>query len=427
MPRFRIVESAPGAPQPPGLLPLRQLQEECLRLLADAQNGAVYAVDALLRQAVLHNASDVHFEPWLESLGVRFRIDGILHDVASLPKPQQDTVIARLKVLARLMGYQRDLPQDGRIDAADAPANTAMRVSTFPTVNGEKVVVRLLGAHDRLLPLDALGFTPETVARLRALVSRAQGALLLTGPSSSGKTTTIYALLQELLSRPGAAPNIVTVEDPVEYRIDRVAQTEIRPHAGFTFEAALRSVLRQDPQVIVIGEIRDAETARIAIQAGLTGHLVISTIHSGTAAGVFTRLLDMGIEPFLVASSVTGVLAQRLVRLNCPHCRAPYPLDPAVRARFALEESRGPYLRGIGCDACQGIGYRGRTAVGELLRVDEPLAEQLLARPRTRTLHEAALRAGMVEMEHDGLRLAERGDTTLDELMRVLPQPEGAQ
>ncbi|MDX9971669.1 MAG: GspE/PulE family protein [FCB group bacterium] len=422
MGRFRIVQSAET---PKGIVPLRQLREELPRLLADAQNGAVLAVNAVLEQAALHGASDVHFEPWLEALGVRFRIDGILHDVAALPRTQQDTFIARLKVLARLVGYQRDLPQDGRIDADDAPGGGAMRVSTFPTVNGEKVVVRLLGATQSLMRLDELGFADEIVTGLRGVLSRAQGTLLLTGPSSSGKTTTIYALLQELMVRPGATPNIVTVEDPVEYRLDRIAQTEVRPHAGFTFDAALRAVLRQDPEVIVIGEIRDAETARIAIQAGLTGHLVISTIHSGTAAGVFTRLLDMGIEPFLVASSVMGVLAQRLVRLNCPHCRAPYSPDPALRMRFGIEDAHRQFVKGTGCDACQGIGYRGRTALGELLPVNEAMAEQILSRPRTRVLHDAAVRGGMVEIEREGLRQAEAGATTLEELLRVLPQPEG--
>jgi type II secretory ATPase GspE/PulE/Tfp pilus assembly ATPase PilB-like protein len=422
MARFKVVQDARPAE---GLLPLRQLREELPRLLEDPQNGAVHAVQAVLHQAVLHGASDVHFEPWLDALGVRFRIDGILHDVAALPRAQQDMLVARLKVLARLVGYQRDLPQDGRIDAADAPGGKAMRVSTFPTVNGEKIVVRVLGATRHSLRLDELGFEDEIAAGLRNIVSRAQGTLLLTGPSSSGKTTTIYALLQELMARPGATPNIVTVEDPVEYRLDRIAQTEIKPHAGFTFDAALRAVLRQDPEVIVIGEIRDPETARIAIQAGLTGHLVISTIHSGTAAGVFTRLLDMGIEPFLVASSVTGVLAQRLVRMNCPCCRAPYSPDPALRVRFGIEDPDRLFVRSTGCDACQGIGYRGRTALGELLTVDEAVAEEILTRPRTRVLHEAAVRGGMIEIERDGLCRAQSGATTLEELMRVLPQPEG--
>lgn len=423
--KFRTIKGdIQEAADPPRRLAFDELQAELEAVLRDADAGPVLAVDILLRQAILHGASDVHFEPWSDRLAVRFRIDGILHDAAVVAREHRDRITARIKILARLVVYQNDLPQDGRIEPPKGSSDPAMRVSTFPTVNGEKTVVRVLGATRQPLPLDTLGFGPETVAALRELVTRPQGTLLLTGPSSSGKTTTIYALLRELLDRPGPVPHIVAIEDPVEYRVDGISQTEVRPHAGFTFAAALRAVLRQDPEVIVIGEIRDAETAKLAIQAGLTGHRVISTIHSGTAAGVFTRLIDMDIEPFLVASSVAGVLAQRLVRKNCPVCLVPYTPEADLRLRFGIGEGHPPFLRGDGCDACQGIGYRGRTAIGELLRMSEALAEQVLQRRRTRILHETAVEEGMVPLADDGLRKARAGETTLEELRRVLPPPE---
>ena len=399
------------------------LEGEMLRLLDSGDTGVADAVNAALEEAVRLDASDLHFEPWEDCLTIRLRIDGILHEVASLPKTHHPRIVARLKVLARIVTYQRDLPQDGRIDSAATPCNKAMRVSTFPTVNGEKVVVRILEVRTDLFRLEALGFRDDMMAALRVLLMRPQGTLLLTGPSSSGKTTTIYAALQALIKIRETAPHIVTIEDPVECRLERIAQTEIRPAAGFTFSAALRAVLRQDPEILVVGEIRDPETARTAIQAGLTGHLVISTIHSGTAAGVFTRLLDMGIEPYLIASSVTGVLAQRLIRVNCPRCSATYEPDAGLRARFATAEGAATFRKGPGCEACNGIGYAGRTAIGELLGVDDAIVDGVLARTRTAELHASAVAAGMVTLEEDGIQRAKDGVTTLEELARVLPPP----
>lgn len=422
MPEFRVIRNDESEQNSPaGIIPLKRLEQELVKQLADESSGAVSIVDMILRQAVYRGASDIHFDPWEDCLAVRFRIDGILHNVAAIPKQSQEMVTARLKILARIVVYQKDLPQDGRIDPPAAPGGQAMRVSTFPTVHGEKTVVRILGSAKQSLRLDELGFQAGVVAGLRELIGRPQGTLLLTGPSSSGKTTTIYALLQELTPRGDSVRHIVTVEDPVECRLVKIAQTEIKPHAGFTFQTALRSVLRQDPEVIMVGEIRDAETAQMAIQAGLTGHLVISTIHSGTAAGVFTRLLDMGIEPFLIASSLTGVLAQRLVRRNCPHCVKPYQPEAAVLDRFSIKDEGTQFMRGAGCDACQGIGYRGRTAIGELLFMSEELAELVLGRPRTRILHEAAVRNRMVTLAEDATQRVREGVTSLDELKRVLP------
>ena len=417
---LHLVKNGFDDAEPATRLPFAEIESRLRALLAAGEEGAIDMVDLALSQAVLHRASDLHFEPWEDCLALRFRIDGIPHTVSHLPQEEHGRIVGRIKVLARIITYQKDMPQDGRIDPEATPCGKAMRVSTFPTVYGEKVVIRLLDADPGLFSLDALGFRSETVAALRSLIAEPQGTLLLTGPASSGKTTTIYALLKEILDLRAPSAHVVTIEDPVEYRLGHAAQAQINPHAGFTFEAALRSVLRQDPEVIMLGEIRDPETARAAIQAGLTGHLVISTIHSGAAAGVFTRLLDMGIEPYLIASSVTGVLAQRLVRRNCPHCAADYEPEPALRIRFGLENAR--LRRGAGCDACQDIGYLGRVAVGELLSVDDEVANLILARSTTHTIHEAAVCAGMLPLADDAALRVREGITTVEELNRILPK-----
>ena len=298
-----------------------------------------------------------------------------------------------------------------------------MRVSTVPTLKGEKTVIRLLGEMQDQFSLDTLGFSADTVSQMRTIITRPQGTLLLTGPSSSGKTTTIYSLLREIMSLQKNTTNIVTIEDPVECMIDKIAQIQLNPHVDFTFTTALRAILRQDPEVIMVGEIRDVETARMAIQSGLTGHLVISTIHSGTAAGVFTRLLDMGIEPFLVASSITGVLAQRLVRLNCPDCAAVYKPDPILVKHFATGKRAQKFYKGKGCPACQNIGYRGRASIGEMLTAGATLADHVLRRETTRQLDAVAVEEGMVTLVADGYTKVSKGITTLEELMRVLPAP----
>lgn len=405
-------------------LPLDQVENILQDLLEQGETGAVLAVDTAIRQAVLHRASDMHLEPWRDCLSLRYRLDGVLHEVAMLSKKHQERVIARIKVLANMVIYQKETPQDGRIDAHQDRLGRALRASTFPTIHGEKIVIRILDAQQDLLRTDALGFRDDVVTGLRKIVFRPQGTLLLTGPSSSGKTTTIYSLLRELMALHGSSRHIVTIEDPVEYQLGRISQTQINPNLGLTFETAFRSLLRQDPDVIMVGEIRDSDTARTAIQAGLTGHLVISTIHSGTAAGVFTRLLDMGIEPFLAASSVTGILAQRLVRLNCKHCPKPYTPDATLMKQYGLNTRGATFKKGKGCVKCRGIGYHGRTAVGELLVVNEEVAELVLLRSRTRVLHDAAIGAGMITMLEDGLDKVRKGLTTLEELSLVIPPPD---
>jgi type II secretory ATPase GspE/PulE/Tfp pilus assembly ATPase PilB-like protein len=405
-------------------LPLPALQERILYALENhGDNGPTEIVDFALCQGVFHGASDIHFEPWTDVIALRFRIDGIMQDVARIPRLYQAKVVSRIKVLAKMVVYRSDIPQDGRIDGDHTSSGHAMRVSSFPTVDGEKIVIRILGATHDLLQLDDLGFDNETVARLREIISRPQGTLLLTGPSSSGKTTTIYSLLRELSSHQ-IRSHIVTIEDPVEFKLERISQSQVNPQIGFTFDQALRALLRQDPEVIMVGEIRDSETSRMAIQAGLTGHLVISTIHSGTASGVFTRLLDMGIEPFLVASSLTGVLAQRLVRLNCTKCLEEYTPDPLLVNRFGQDLDGATFLHGAGCDACDGLGYRGRTAIGELLAISPKLAELILQRPTTMAIQEMAQEQALRTLPKAGLDKVRQGLTTLEELKRVLPPPE---
>lgn len=407
-----------------GPLPLEQIEGTLRRLLEMGDKGPGLAVDTAIRQAIHHRSSDVHFEPWHDCLALRYRLDGALHGVAVIPKEYQERIIARIKVLSDLIVYQKETPQDGRIDAHEDRLNRALRVSTFPTIYGEKTVIRILDPYHGLLRLESLGFAEEVVTGLRRLMFNPQGTLLLTGPSSSGKTTTIYAILRELMAGADASRNIVTIEDPVEYRLGRIAQTQINPNLGFTFVSAFRSLLRQDPDIIMVGEIRDADTARTAIQAGLTGHLVISTIHSGTAAGVFTRVLDMGIEPFLVASSITGVLAQRLIRTNCTHCARPYNPPQILKDQYLIPNKKFNFKRGKGCSQCRGIGFRGRLAIGELLPVGEEMSDLILTRALTRKLQEAALRNGMATILHHGLQKAANGESTLEELQAVVPAPE---
>lgn len=388
-----------------------------------SDEGAVRLVERIIGRAVASGATDIHLNPTHSGLVVRFRHDGILRDVELLDATVKESVVARIKVLSNLIVYKRNVPQDGRIvkDVGLSADNVELRVTTFPTIHGEKVAIRIFDCNRVLLTLENLGFSEKVSGALIRLLDNPQGTILLTGPSSSGKTTTIYAALRWFRKNKGQTSNIVTVEDPVEFDLKDVSQTQIEPVLGMTFAAALRSILRQDPEVIMIGEIRDRETAQIAVEAGLTGHLVISTIHCGTAAGVFTRLLEMGIEPFLVASSVTGVLSQRLVRVVCPECAEKYVPPEHLRKEFGVNptETEG-FRRGRGCARCNGAGYSGRTAIGELLLASERIGDMVLKRARTSDLTREAERQGMETLEKDGLRKAREGKTTLEELYRVL-------
>ncbi len=404
------------------VIPLQRIQAKLLEALEGSEEtGVADAVDLLISQGAYHAASDIHLEPWADCLSLRYRLDGILQQIAVIPRDYQPKVTARIKVLADLIVYRKDVPQDGRIDLEKTACGRPMRVATIPTIKGEKVVIRLLGDTQDLYNIETLGFQPAVVDSLRELIIRSQGTLLLTGPSSSGKTTTIYALLREMMQLQKHTTNIVSIEDPVEYSMDRLSQIQVNPHVDFTFANALRSILRQDPEVIMVGEIRDNDTAKMAVQAGLTGHFVISTIHSGTAAGVYIRLLDMGIEPFLVASSISGVLAQRLIRLNCPDCTTPYKPSPVTLAHFSIKKKNGQYYRGKGCEKCQGIGFRGRASIGEFLLAQQQVSEYVLERPTTAQLHELAVKRGMETLSDDGLKKVQKRITCLEELVRVLP------
>jgi type II secretory ATPase GspE/PulE/Tfp pilus assembly ATPase PilB-like protein len=361
-------------------------------------------VDLLLGEAVRRSASDVHFEPTYRAVEVRFRLDGVLHTVASLPRDLAPNVIARLKVLADLLTYRLDVPQEGRLASAVGSWGVDMRVSTFPTIHGEKAAVRIFDAAARALDLDQLGLPSAVLDILVRLLRERTGAILLTGPSGSGKTTTIYACLRHLVQSSGGRRHIVTIEDPVEQVIEGVSQAQARPGSEFDFARGLRSLLRQDPEIIMIGEVRDPETAGIAVEAALTGHLVFSTLHAGSACGVITRLLDMGIETHLLTSGLRGILNQRLVRKLCAACR----------------QQEGNAWRAAGCDLCLGTGYRGRLLLAELLTLGESLRQAILAKSDTTALESAARSAGGTNIWSIAEEAMITGATTPEEIERVL-------
>lgn len=378
-----------------------------------SQDGpTVRIVDSLLEQAIELGASDVHWEPGEKEFSVRFRLDGQLHLERRLPLSAARTVTARLKVMAGMDVAERRLPQDGRIVLPVKARHIDLRVSSLPTVYGEKLVVRILDSETAHRSLNALGMRPPVEKELRSLLTRHHGLILVTGPTGSGKTTTLYALLRELNAE---RLNIVAVEDPVEYRLDGVSQVQVHTRIGLTFAAGLRAILRQDPDVIMVGEIRDEETARMAIGAALTGHLVLSTLHTNTAAEAITRLLDMGIEPYFLASAVNAVLAQRLVRKLCEQCKTEYRLDEAEQKALALEA--GTLCRPQGCPACRGTGFQGRIGVHELLLYNQEVKELVLGKHSSQALERAAIKTGMVTLLKDGLLKAAAGFTSLDEVL----------
>ena len=378
----------------------------------------VRLVNLLIENAVKASASDIHIEPFEDNLRVRYRIDGVLFDAETPPRRLRAAVTSRIKIMAELNIAERRLPQDGRIRMGLEGRRLDIRVSTIPTLHGESIVMRLLDRAAILLPLETLGFDPRTQRQVEALVTLPHGMMLVTGPTGSGKTTTLYGALAKINS---AEKKIITIEDPVEYQLRGVNQIHVKPKIGLTFAAGLRHIVRQDPDVIMIGEIRDLETADIAVHAALTGHLVFSTLHTNDAPGALTRLLDMGMEPYLVASVLEGVLAQRLVRLICPGCRTPHEAHPKeLRAMGVESVPSGAHLsRGAGCVECRGTGYRGRTGVYELLRMTEDLRSLTLRKTPGHEIRQRALTAGMASLRQDGWQKCCEGLTTIEEVLRV--------
>jgi len=380
---------------------------------------AARAVDAFLQGALKARASDVHLDPQEGEVLVRYRIDGLLHDAGTIPPEHYPAVVSRVKVLAGMNVVEHLLPQDGQLVFEGPGRRVDVRVSTIPSVRGEKVVMRVLDRGRVSFDLGALGFEPGALAAYREVVGRAHGMVLVVGPTGSGKTTTLYSTLGELDLR---GLNVMTLEDPVEYQFPRVVQVQVNPKAGLTFAAGLRAFLRQDPDVIVVGEVRDAETARIAVQAALTGHLVLSSLHAMDAVSGLLRLVDMGVEPYFVAAAVTGVVAQRLVRRICADCSEEREVSgpEAEFVRAAGLEAPARARVGTGCAACAGTGYRGRTGVYEVLRDTEEVRSLVAQGGGREAVHRAALSGGMQPLVRAALSKALRGETTVREVVRVL-------
>ncbi len=373
-------------------------------------------VNSLITQGYKERASDIHIEPFEIELIVRYRIDGILYEALRPPHKSHAAIVSRIKIMAALNIAEKRLPQDGRFRVRIAGKDVDVRVSTLPTAFGERVVLRLLDHGSQVLELEDIGLEADLLRQLDAMIRKSHGIFLVTGPTGSGKTTTLYAALTRLNNR---EKNIITVEDPIEYQLPGVGQIQVNAKIDLTFANGLRSILRQDPDIIMVGEIRDAETAEIAVQSALTGHMVFSTLHTNDAAGALTRLVEMGIEPFLAASSIVGIIAQRLVRRICPHCRESYRPSPNLLADAGLPDDGALYYRGRGCERCMGLGYRGRSGIYELLPVEEETRELLLARKDAATIKAAAQRKGMKSLRDAGLAKAVAGETTLEEVLRV--------
>ena len=398
----------------------------------EAQTAANELVDVpqlvtyIIQDGIDHGASDIHIEPWEDMTGVRVRVNGVLQWVVGIPSDFHENICGRFKVMSNMKSHVRDLPQDGKA-APEEFHGVQLRVSIFPTVYGEKIVCRIFNPDSKMFNIESLGFDDDTLERFKEIVSKPTGLILLTGPTGSGKTTAIYAAIGHILEKAGNAIAVSSVEDPVEQNLDWVNQSSLNVSMGYTYPLALRSLMRQDPEIIMVGEIRDEENADIAINAGMTGPLVISTIHSGTTSGTFARLINMDIEPFLLASTIIGVLGVRLLRQNCLHCSAPYQPEA-----FAIEQLRqhegGEYVeqilendsfyRGTGCTACSGTGFGGRSSITELLTCDADVREAVMKKKPTSEIQEIAVNAGMTTLWDGGLQMVVDRKTTLEEILQ---------
>ncbi len=384
--------------------------------LADAP-PVIRLVNLIIMEALKDKASDIHIEPDEDILRVRYRVDGILREGPKPPQEWAQAIVSRIKVLAQMNIAEKRKPQDGRMQLNVAGRNIDLRISTFPTVYGENLVLRILDRSSLLLGLSDLGMGPGVLKEFEALIRRPYGIILVTGPTGGGKTTTLYAALSTINS---VEKNIITIEDPVEYRLHLIRQTQVNPQAGLTFATGLRSIVRQDPDIIMVGEIRDAETAEIATHAALTGHLVFSTLHTNDAAGAISRLIDMGIEPFLVASSLIGVLAQRLVRVICPKCREKItPTKEMLKDLGISHPDKVSFSEGKGCHHCKDSGYTGRIGIYELLLVDDEIKKLIVAKTSAADIKKRAMEHGMVTLHQDGMEKAAAGSTSIEEVLRV--------
>jgi len=394
---------------------------EQLRDLA-SEAPVIRLVNHIISQALEVKASDIHFEPFRDHFKVRFRIDGVLHDIETVAKKLQPAITSRLKLMAKMNIAEMRLPQDGRIKVREGQREIDIRVSSLPTLFGESIVLRLLNREEVRLELETLGISGDILGDFEKIISRPYGLVLVTGPTGSGKTTTLYGVMNRI-----NAPDkkIVTVEDPVEYQLDGINQIQIRPKIGLGFASALRNILRQDPDVILVGEIRDAETAEIAIQSALTGHLVFSTLHTNDAASAITRLQEMGVEPYLLSSCLLAVMAQRLVRKICPHCGAAYDLPPGffeeVVQALGVDSTQAPseVWRGKGCANCANTGFSGRTGIYELIQVDDEIRRLIVKGADSGSILSKARSLGMRTLRQDGLQKVLAGQTTFEEVMRV--------
>ena len=398
---------------------IHQISQHEDLLTTSSRAPVIRLVNLLLVEAIKLRASDIHIQPYESRLVVRTRIDGVLFDLFDLPKAFQDEIASRIKIIGQMNIAERRLPQDGRATVNLGERVVDLRLSCVPTSHGERLVIRLLDKSARLYTLEELGMPPDTLGRFRKLIGIEHGLVMVTGPTGSGKSTTLYAGLQVVNLR---ERNIITIEDPIEYQLAGVSQIQVHTKKGMTFASALRSVLRQDPDIIMVGEIRDHETAVMAIQSALTGHLVFSTLHTNDAASAVTRLLDLGIEPYLVASSVVGVMAQRLVRRICPDCAEPY--EPSISELTQLGvDMNGLDLsqvrKGRGCDKCRSTGFRGRVGLFELLAIDNDIRLHVQQRDTAAEIKQTAVQAGMRTLREDGVKKVLAGQTTCDEVMRV--------